>query len=454
MAKRIVGIIMSCGTNRVFRRIGVLLKGLTLTALCLSSLTLAQLSESAYNAPVSAPKSKETVAVYIAGKENKESEGMHSILGGELVRAISTSDRYTAVDRTAQVLAALDKEYKHQEEGAVRYEDIIEFGRQFAAKYLCIAEVTSVRGGRYYINVRLVDTETAEAKAPVTETSTLEDTKEMRRVAQLLASQLVGKESEVAALAAAAPNESFEPAPAPITAADRQKKREETERAAPSEYNSTYNPSYTIIERSPIYTTDDDTQTAASARPTSSRKFESGGRDKEIRYGGRLAFSSLFAGEQSNSGGDWLESQSSGEFFSLGLTMNIPVVSIISLNPELAIDIRRMDLSVTQQDGEQYGNDAMMEYVLSLPLTVRFEISHFYAETGLRFDYPLMSDFDFAGDEREQIDMGGIVGVGFTFKFSSVKCYAGYRFEGNITDFDEKEYFRFYRNSIGVMLLF
>jgi len=419
----------------------VVMKKLTLILLFFPYLVFAQGGEEVNSAPVPVPKVKETVAVYISGKESKESQGMHSVLGGELVRAISMSGGYTAVDRTAQTLAVLEKEHTYQRGGAVGDEYIIALGRQFAAQYLCIAEVNAVRGGHYYLNVRLVDAGSALTKAMATETSTLEDIGEMRRVAQLLANTLIGSESGAAALAAVSVNESFEPAPDPITARTR---RAEAERAASPEHTPQYTPE-----------TEENTQTGEAARPAPSRSSEPDGGDGRIRYGGRLAFSSVFAGTRSNAGGDWLESRSSGAFASLGLTMSVPVASVISFNPELLFDVRRMDLSVVlPQENGSYSNDAMMEYALCLPLIVRFEVSWFYAEAGLRFDYPLVSDFNFANNSREQIDMGGAAGAGFTFGLSSVKCYLGYRFEGNFTDFDEKGYFRFYRHSVGLTSLF
>ncbi|GBU23023.1 hypothetical protein R80B4_02936 [Fibrobacteres bacterium R8-0-B4] len=422
------------------------MKRLTLMLLCLSYFTFAQEGEKPGAPAASSPKAKETVAVYIAGKETKESQGMHAVLGGELVRAISASSGYSAVDRTVQALALLEKEHLYQRGGAVKDEDAMALGKQLAARYLCVAEVQPVRGGAYYLNVRLIDVETAAAVASVTETSALEDATEMRRVAQSLANTLLGGKSEAEAVSAPKP---VEPAPAPITARSR---RADAEAAAASERLA-------ADAGTSAWAADGDAQTGEPDHSAASRGFESGcgdrdgrgGAERKIRYGGRLAGSLLLPGyviEDRDDGGNEYGIDG-GVFFSLGLTMSVPLTNALSLNHELLFDIRSMDLSFddTQKN--------VTEYAISFPVVVRFESSYFYAEAGLRFDYPLVSDISFAGTDREQMDMGYVAGVGVVFGVSSLTCYLGYRFEGNVTDFDKgNHFFGSYRNSVGLTLLF
>ncbi len=54
--------------------------------------------------PVIAEQGKQAVAVYMAGQEPTAAKGVHTIMGGELARVLSESDRYTAVDRTEAIL--------------------------------------------------------------------------------------------------------------------------------------------------------------------------------------------------------------------------------------------------------------------------------------------------------------------------------------------------------------
>jgi hypothetical protein len=148
-----------------------------------------------------------------------------------------------------------------------------------------------------------------------------------------------------------------------------------------------------------------------------------------------------------NGGGEW--KTYGGAFFSLGLTMSVPLTQSLSLNHELLFDIRSMDLAVDEN------RKNVMEYTVSLPLLLRSEISHFYAEAGLRFDYPLVSDISFAGTCREDVDMGYVFGLGYAFGLSSHTCYLGLRFEGNATAFDRERYFaESYRLSFGGTILF
>jgi len=137
---------------------------------------------------------KQTVAVYMAGEEPAGAQGVHKILGGELARTISTSEKYSAVDRTDAILLQLSREHTFQRSGAVSDEQIKSLGQQFGVSYLCISDITAVTGGSYYLDVRLVDVVTAEIIRSVTRDSYLRNADEMRRVAQDLAFQLIENE--------------------------------------------------------------------------------------------------------------------------------------------------------------------------------------------------------------------------------------------------------------------
>ncbi|MCL2218800.1 MAG: hypothetical protein FWC23_02655, partial [Chitinispirillia bacterium] len=68
---------------------------------------------------VAAEQGKQAVAIYMAGDEPQGAQGVHNIMGGELARVISGSDRYLAVDRTEVILDQLAKEHTYQRSGAV-----------------------------------------------------------------------------------------------------------------------------------------------------------------------------------------------------------------------------------------------------------------------------------------------------------------------------------------------
>jgi len=143
--------------------------------------------------PVAADSGKQIVAVYMAGEEPKTARGVHTIMGGELARVMSESDKYVAVDRTEAILEQLDREQAYQRSGAVDDDQIKDIGRQLGVEYLCISNINPV-GGRYYLDTRLVDVVTAEIKRSVTATSTLKDANEMTRVGRNIALELLEAE--------------------------------------------------------------------------------------------------------------------------------------------------------------------------------------------------------------------------------------------------------------------
>jgi hypothetical protein len=105
-------------------------------------------------APAPATPAKQTIAVYMAGEEPKGAPGVHHILGGELARTISTSDKYLAVDRTDAILEQLSKEHVYQRSGAVDDDQIKSLGRQLGVQYLCISNINNVGWQAYYLDVR------------------------------------------------------------------------------------------------------------------------------------------------------------------------------------------------------------------------------------------------------------------------------------------------------------
>ncbi|GBU22515.1 hypothetical protein R80B4_02425 [Fibrobacteres bacterium R8-0-B4] len=143
--------------------------------------------------PVKPDSGKQIVAVYMAGQEPQGAKGVHNIIGGELARVMSESDKYTAVDRTEAILEQLDREHVYQRSGAVDDDQIKAIGHQLGVEYLCISNINPV-GKRYYLDTRLVDVITAEIKRSVTATSTLKDANEMTRVGRNIALELLEAE--------------------------------------------------------------------------------------------------------------------------------------------------------------------------------------------------------------------------------------------------------------------
>jgi len=147
---------------------------------------------------LTAAQDRQTIAIYMAGEEPEGARGVHSILGGELARIISQSEKYSAVDRTDAIQQQLGREMTFQMSGAVSDDQIKRLGQQFGVQYLCIANISNVRsavmamgGQSYYLDVRLVDVVTAEIIRTATTTSSLRNAVEMRRIAQEIANELI-----------------------------------------------------------------------------------------------------------------------------------------------------------------------------------------------------------------------------------------------------------------------
>jgi len=143
---------------------------------------------------LAAAQGKQKVAVYMAGKEPEGVTGVHKVLGGELAKTISESDKYSAVDRTDAILNQLSREQYMQRSGSVSEDQIRDLGKYLGVQYLSIAEISPVAKRSYYLDVRLVDVETAEIMRTVTAGSGLENANEMIRVAQKLAYELIETE--------------------------------------------------------------------------------------------------------------------------------------------------------------------------------------------------------------------------------------------------------------------
>jgi len=145
-------------------------------------------------ADAAAEQGKQAVAIYMAGDEPQGAQGVHNIMGGELARVISGSDKYLAVDRTEIILEQLAKEHTYQRSGAVDDDQIKALGQQLGVQYLCISDINPV-GKRYYLDTRLVDVVTAEIMRSVTETSALKDAEDMSRIARSIALELIEPEA-------------------------------------------------------------------------------------------------------------------------------------------------------------------------------------------------------------------------------------------------------------------
>jgi hypothetical protein len=363
---------------------------------------------------VSLPEApKENVAVCVVGAELRTSQGMHKIIGSELAKAISRGGKYSAVDRTAQIVSQLGKEAQYQLSGAVNERHIKSLGRQLGAQYLCVAEITAISGGSYYMDVRLVDVVTAENMNVVTEHSQTDswNIHEMVRISQKVSREFAGEPEVLAAELPAA---------------------EEEQGALPPE------------ALMPVLSLPDSAGAA-------------GAKARKNKFGGRLVFSYICPEALRVSGGS-SELKVDGVGGTLGFAMAFPIgAGEVAVVPEINLDVKlvRLNLSDENQNGSGESGEAV-EYFLAIPVLIRYAPARYYLEGGFQAEFPINSDSELFGEERMQSKAGFVCGVGAVMgSRESTAAYLGARAIINLIKFGGDERFSpSAKFALGLSLLF
>lgn len=102
-------------------------------------------------------QTKKKVAVYMTGSTSDEA--YKKVIGAKLVNAITESNEYAAVERTADFLAALSAENDYQTSGEVRDSQIARIGQKFGVRYVVVADVSEIFD-EYFITARMINVET------------------------------------------------------------------------------------------------------------------------------------------------------------------------------------------------------------------------------------------------------------------------------------------------------
>ncbi|MDL2305483.1 hypothetical protein LJC72_09130 [Bacteroides sp. OttesenSCG-928-D19] len=100
------------------------------------------------------------VAIYTTGGEE---DGLNEFVGAYLVDAITHNSKYTAVERTAEFLKALNQEHEYQRSGMIDDEQIAKLGKQFGTKLVCVVKIGKV-GDKHFVQARLLEVESATVK--------------------------------------------------------------------------------------------------------------------------------------------------------------------------------------------------------------------------------------------------------------------------------------------------
>lgn len=101
---------------------------------------------------------KKKVAVYMTGNDVQDS--YKKVIGAKLVSAITATNEYAAVERTADFLAALSSEHDFQTSGEVQDSQIARLGQKFGVRYVVVADVSEVFE-ELFVSARLINVESA-----------------------------------------------------------------------------------------------------------------------------------------------------------------------------------------------------------------------------------------------------------------------------------------------------
>lgn len=101
------------------------------------------------------------VAVYVDGKDAI----LLSEVAGEMVRAISQSRNYTAVNRSDEFSKQLQNERTYQQSGLVDDKQIVQLGKESGVDYVCAVSIKEIASYEYSIEARLIDVQTGDIMA-------------------------------------------------------------------------------------------------------------------------------------------------------------------------------------------------------------------------------------------------------------------------------------------------
>jgi hypothetical protein len=114
---------------------------------------------------------KTPIAVYVTGNMP---EGEKKVLGTKLMAALVNSGRFLGIERSEDFLEKVDEEHIKQRSSSVDENQISELGKQFGARYICVATITPAFGS-FQVSARIIDVETAIVVAIAEDSSPLKN---------------------------------------------------------------------------------------------------------------------------------------------------------------------------------------------------------------------------------------------------------------------------------------
>jgi hypothetical protein len=158
---------------------------LSIVTLCCTSVAWAQ---NVNGTNIDNIDSRPQIAVYVAGGHDA---GVNRALATRLLEAFVNSKQYSAIERSGDFLAEIDREQVMQRSGAVNDEQIRALGRQAGAHFVCIADITPALGS-YQVSARIIDVETAAVVAIGVSDSRLQTIGDLTAASNTIVAMLLG----------------------------------------------------------------------------------------------------------------------------------------------------------------------------------------------------------------------------------------------------------------------
>ncbi len=149
-------------------------------------------------------KAENKIAVYTTGDVET---AYKKIIGSKIVSGIAMSEKYIAVERTADFLSALSGA-QNQTSGSVSDNQIIKLGQQFEVNYVVIADVSELFGS-IFISSRMIDVQNGQIIASTEANKKVDGMDQLvvisNEIVNALLEQLNNKDSEKVELIALGP---------------------------------------------------------------------------------------------------------------------------------------------------------------------------------------------------------------------------------------------------------
>lgn len=136
---------------------------------------------------VLAQTAKQKVAVYVTGEADS---GYKKVIGSKLVTGITRSEGYTAIERTSDFLAELNKEQDYQMSGAVSDNQIARLGQQFGVRYVLVADISEVFESMF-ISARMIDVQTAQITNSTEADAVVDNMESLTKIAENIVLRLL-----------------------------------------------------------------------------------------------------------------------------------------------------------------------------------------------------------------------------------------------------------------------